>query len=252
MKKILRAIACVSVLLSAGSLMAQPFSIAKDTVYVTIAGTAGTDDKAVIAYDNITIPGATDVNIKYHVKSTNFPADWLTNAAFGICDKDQCRNNTGDTVLYNKATGVGNYFLCSYPAATTSSFDLSENLQTATSTGCFYVTVELAEAVPGSTPKLMTYVVCKSPLSVPGVANTEDKVVLYPNPASNEVNVIYDMSADVKNIAVYNIIGKMMNVYKVTGNSANLNLENLPSGIYFVKLYSSNGGVVATRKFTKQ
>jgi hypothetical protein len=76
---------------------------------------------------------------------------------------------------------------------------------------------------------------------------------LYPNPAHNEVNLVYNTTADIKNIAVYNIIGKVIAVYKVTeNNSANLNLENLPSGIYFARLINSQGNVVVTRKFTKQ
>jgi hypothetical protein len=74
----------------------------------------------------------------------------------------------------------------------------------------------------------------------------------YPNPAQNEVNVAYDANADIQNIALYSIIGKVLRVYKVTGNSANLDLENIPSGFYFVRLMNSHGDAVATRKFTKQ
>jgi hypothetical protein len=75
---------------------------------------------------------------------------------------------------------------------------------------------------------------------------------LYPNPALNEINVVYDGSADVKDIAVYNLIGRVMMVYKVTGSSANLNIENIPAGIYFVRLLNTHGNVVITRRFTKQ
>ena len=41
-------------------------------------------------------------------------------------------------------------------------------------------------------------------------------------------------------------------VYKVNGNSANMSLENMPGGIYFVRLVNSAGNIVATKKFTKQ
>jgi len=90
------------------------------------------------------------------------------------------------------------------------------------------------------------------PAALPALSSREEKSVVYPNPATNDINIVFDENADVKNIALYNVIGKVMNVYKVSGNSANLNIENLPSGIYFVKLYSANGSVVVTRKFTKQ
>lgn len=79
------------------------------------------------------------------------------------------------------------------------------------------------------------------------------EIVLYPNPAINELNVLYDAKADVKNIAVYNLIGRLMTVYKTAENgSANLNLEGIPPGIYYVWLINSEGNIVATKKFTKQ
>jgi hypothetical protein len=80
-----------------------------------------------------------------------------------------------------------------------------------------------------------------------------DETQLYPNPASQEINVIYNAAADIKSIAVYNLIGRIQTVYKVTGNnSANLQLEGMPPGIYFVRLFNSNGEAVVTKKFTKQ
>jgi hypothetical protein len=88
---------------------------------------------------------------------------------------------------------------------------------------------------------------------LPGARCTDD-VTLYPNPApGNELNIVYDQSADIKNIAVYNLIGKIVAVYKVTGNnSANLSLETLTPGIYFVRLFNSQGEVVLAKRFTRQ
>jgi hypothetical protein len=94
--------------------------------------------------------------------------------------------------------------------------------------------------------------ICRTGVSVPTITHSANDVLLYPNPANNELNVVYDGSADIKNIGVYNIIGKLLTVYKVSGASANLNLEHIPSGIYFVRLLNSQGNAVVTRKFTKQ
>ena len=85
------------------------------------------------------------------------------------------------------------------------------------------------------------------------VAAKQGDVVLFPNPAVDELNVLYDPNADVKSIAIYNLIGKQMMVNKTSGTgSANLNIESLPGGIYYVWLMNSLGDVVATKKFTKQ
>jgi len=78
------------------------------------------------------------------------------------------------------------------------------------------------------------------------------EVLLCPNPANDELNLVYDANADVKNIAAYNMMGTVMAIYKVDGPSANLNLEAMPSGIYFVRLSNSYGQEVPTKKFTKQ
>jgi hypothetical protein len=97
---------------------------------------------------------------------------------------------------------------------------------------------------------------CKScynhyPASVPTV-KSPDEVIIYPNPAANEVNVVFDGNQDIKTVSIHNRIGKPVSVFKVAGDSANLNIENIPKGIYFISLINSHGDVVQTRKFTKQ
>jgi len=131
------------------------------------------------------------------------------------------------------------------------SFYLSLNLTGATG-GTHWMTVSIYDPTPLGTSQTMTFIINKTTTGVPSVTSSSNDAILYPNPANNELNVVYDASADIKNIAVYNIIGKVMTVYKVTGSNANLNIENIPSGVYFVRLYNDQGNVVVTRKFTKQ
>jgi hypothetical protein len=245
MKKILLTFFCFSIALSPVLVKAQTF-LQADTVKatVTIGSANGINDP-------ITIPGSAAVTLKYHVIASNFPADWLTATAFGICDYIMCRNNTAG-ILWNKATSYGSPDTCTYPGSVTESFSLSLDLKKATTTGCFYTTVMVEDTSLGTYSKPTTFLTCG--VTPTGISSVSIAVVatLYPNPATDEVNVVYDANSDVKNIAVYNVIGKVMTVYKVTGNSANLNLENIPSGIYFVRLFNSNSNVVATRKFIKQ
>ena len=84
-------------------------------------------------------------------------------------------------------------------------------------------------------------------------SKVQDEIVIYPNPAHDEVNIIYGADAGVKNITIYNLIGKIVSVFKpIDNSSAGLSIENLPTGIYFVRLIDAQGAVVATRKFTRQ
>lgn len=218
---------------------AQTIIPAHDTVWATATFAV------VIMPDRIsTSTGSTTV--KWKVIDCNFPADWQP--GLGICDNNLCYTNTSSTLWPNEGVHT------SYPYTTTSGdFHAQIDLTSATTLGCYFAKVKLYnQTVISDSNSTETFVLCNVASSVPNVAGNETNVKLYPNPASDEINVVYDANADVRNIAVYNIIGKLMMVYKVSGNSANLNLENVPAGIYFVRLVNSNGQVVTTRKFTKQ
>jgi hypothetical protein len=219
---------------------------ANDTVIANVVTTAA-------IHDDITNISANNVTVHWRVIATSFPSDWLTGSNFGICDNNLCRSNQGDTLLWKIAgSTTGSTFTSSpYAPGTTGTFDLTMDLSSATTGGTHWVTVEIKDQAAFYT-KNATFIINKVPASVTNVNSTDNDVVMYPNPARDELNVLYNVNADVKTIAVYNIIGKVMAVYKVSGSSANLNLENVPSGIYFVRLTNSHGDAVVTRKFTKQ
>ena len=234
-------------LVSANSVLAQTFSVPSDTVY----GTWTTSNTSF--FDKITNTGTSSINIKWQVIACTFPTDWADSATFGICDNNICYQNTGDTLLWNEsagtsgATNVTNSIL---PGAI-GDFHVQMHLETA-SEGTHVVRVSLANNSGTGFPKIITFIITKGNLATPVIAQAPTEVSLYPNPASNEVNVVYGSNTDVKNIAIYNIIGKVMAVFKVGDNSANLNIENIPSGVYFARLINSQGEVVVTKKFTKQ
>ena len=219
-----------------------------DTVYATVEGTT-------IVEDTVKILSSSGVRLKWHVMSSNFPSDWLSESAFGICDNNSCYYNIGGD-LWNGISGntftSDLYTMPSPPLGPYGDYHLALNFSSV-STGTHYVTISLTDVLSSPSTSQTTTIIISKPYasSVPSVANT-DNTVIYPNPATSELNVVYDASADIKSIAVYNIIGKIMSVYKVEANSANLNLSNLPSGIYFVRLVNSHGEVVVTKKFTKQ
>ena len=247
MKNISTILLGVLIMFSAVVMKAQTFTVAQDTMSVTVAKTAIPDD-------NITNKTDSNITLLWHVTATNFPADWLTAAAFGICDNHVCRSN-GSNVLWNATTTTGTTYTSTYHANSTHDsedvFGLSLDLSGVASLGTHWVTINIQHPAT-SYSKNITFLINKIATGIPSVTHASNEIVLYPNPAHDELNIVYDESADIKNVAVYNIIGKVMTIYKVAGNSANLNLENIPSGIYFIRLVNSKGNVVGTRKFTKQ
>lgn len=218
---------------------AQSFTVQYDTVYGTPAG-------GLITYINDITPGPSPVTIQWHVTNSNFPSDWLP--AVGICDDSTCYANGTGSLYPGMATKTSK----PYAASTAGNFDMQIDLDGATTLGTYYMRVKLWNQAVPTDSAIQVYVISKlHPTNVPTTRSLSD-FSLYPNPATNEVNVVFDASADVKNIAVFNIIGKMAAIYKVNGNSANLNLDNIPSGIYFVRLVNSQGNVIGTKKFSKQ
>ena len=237
MKKILLFIVCALSLLSSVIVNGQTATFSQaDTVYYTYSSAS-----AATILDLITNDTSYNLNLKWKIVASSFPADWYSGTALSICDDANCIPNTSSQ-LWNGTSGY---------------YDSSlYNLSAATSFGSYYLTIHVTDVtngVVGAYSKTSTFIINRWPTSVANANNTGNDVVLYPNPAHDEVNIVYDPSNDVKSIVVYNIIGKALSVYKTTNNtSANLNVENIPSGIYFVRLFNSHGDVVVTRKFTKQ
>ncbi|MDX2248188.1 MAG: T9SS type A sorting domain-containing protein [Bacteroidia bacterium] len=94
--------------------------------------------------------------------------------------------------------------------------------------------------------------------NVGGVSGVEDLIdprkalgLIYPNPASAEVFVPYELPLGVKNaqIVLYNLIGQKVKTQKLNGFSgiSNLKTESLKSGIYFLYL-NVDGRDITSRK----
>jgi hypothetical protein len=186
------------------------------------------------------------ITVNWRVISHNFPtapSKWFT--SFGVCDNNLCYGSD----LITLSMG-------SYPTKTTNPIPGSSNMHlyasfgeiSGAASGPFYVSIEVKE---GSTTDTVTYIANKWPTAITTV-KTNDNVIVYPNPAHDELNVIFSSIPDVKTLTVVNMIGKVVDVYKVNTNSAKINIENIPSGVYILRLTDSQGHVVVTRKFTHQ
>jgi hypothetical protein len=73
---------------------------------------------------------------------------------------------------------------------------------------------------------------------------TNVDVNLYPNPANKFINV--SSLSIIDRVQITNVLGQVVMTKEVGANGANINIENLKSGNYFVTIYSNEG--VATKK----
>ncbi len=77
--------------------------------------------------------------------------------------------------------------------------------------------------------------------------NSKNSVSIYPNPATDILNI--QIPENIKNpeLKLTNIIGKTILKTNLNGSKNKLNIKNFPSGIYFVSIIS-NGSVINTKK----
>ena len=67
------------------------------------------------------------------------------------------------------------------------------------------------------------------------------EVSLYPNPASNILNI--EMDTQIKNVEIFNLQGQKV----LTSNNKQINIENLASGVYLVNITDVNFGKISKK-----
>lgn len=230
----------LALLLTAGKMSAQSFTMQYDTVTVVANGYSD-------VYNYINNTSSDTISVKWKILSHTLPQTWKDSAAFGLCDNVTCYDDAilpGTTTLTTDTFGAGKKCLFKMQINVTS--------MAVTPTGATPVYVR-AELWHGSTRDTVTFAIIKWNNTNVGKLNTaKDDVVLYPNPAYDDLNVTFSKDMEVKTIAIYNLVGKQVSVYKTNGTSARLDIAKIPSGIYFLRLMDNAGRTVSTRRFTHQ
>ncbi len=94
-----------------------------------------------------------------------------------------------------------------------------------------------------------------APVIYSGIANNSKvseytNISVYPNPANELLNVIYTGINDQKTYIIYNLLGQEFMSGMIAQNRSEIHIQELPSGIYILKLTSENGQ--SAMKFVKQ
>lgn len=76
----------------------------------------------------------------------------------------------------------------------------------------------------------------------------DSKFAVYPNPVKNILNL--SNTLNIENVAVFNLIGQQVLVREVNANHGQIDMSDLSSGTYFVKMNTANG--TKTVKVLKQ
>jgi hypothetical protein len=233
MKKALLTVVIFLSYIASQSVNAQSFSVAHDTA-------AGYTSTTIDVHNSVlNLSSTTSLIMAWKVTDSFVSGGWHI---VGLCDNNLCypqpTTATHESLSINPST----------PMDTKVQFDGTN----APNNSFCWVTIRYWDKNSPFVIKNITYIAYKNPTGVTGVTREDDDILLYPNPARDVVNVVFDGNAGIKSVAIYNMIGKVVSAYKVAGNSAKLEIDGIPSGIYFVRLLDAQGRIVATRKFTHQ
>jgi hypothetical protein len=191
--------------------------------------------------NSVTNISSSPITIDWKIISHTLPANWVDSIG-GVCDNKSC---------YDKSCLSNNVTYTSDPISAGGKCDMkiTVSLANASASGTYHLKMQITE---GSTIDTTTFEITKWATSVKRTLRASNDVSLYPNPAHNDLNVVFDASTGIKTAAIYNVIGKAISSYRVSANGAKLDVSDIPQGIYFLRLLDANGSLVATRKFTHQ
>jgi len=124
---------------------------------------------------------------------------------------------------------------------------VSPGAQVSLTTSDFSSPVEFSVEASDGTTKNWTITVVESTVNV--TSNQLLNVLVFPNPVSNEL--YFDQIQGVEKIDLVTLSGQLVYSKTIRSNSSTLNMKNLESGIYIIRLYSNNGTAIF-RKVIKE
>ena len=98
-------------------------------------------------------------------------------------------------------------------------------------------------------PDGCTDTVCTTTSIYEQIKNWEQNVLLYPNPAVDELTLLIKSMAGTGDLKIYDIQGNCTITSKVSQGNNGISTPNLPNGLYFYSLSSSEGKIYSG-KFT--
>jgi hypothetical protein len=85
--------------------------------------------------------------------------------------------------------------------------------------------------------------------TISSVEELQNKIEIFPNPAKDNIQIKADNLIN-SEVQIYNVLGEIILSKVAQKNSETISIENLPEGIYTIKLKGKN--INATQKFVKQ
>jgi hypothetical protein len=183
------------------------------------------------------------ITINWKVVSVSIPGDWKV---VGLCDNNTCYseepilNGTNTPPATSPIAPAGN-----------SLFDLRvyAPITGANGTGTVKVRTNTLSQVD-----TLVFIINKTATGISTIKLDDKRVSLYPNPATNMLQVYTDKALNPQSISIVNITGVQNIATSIEKGKevTNIDINALATGMYMVKVIDANGQMITTRKFVKK
>ena len=265
MFKKLLSILSLGLLVSTG-VSAQTFSMspANDTIIANTTGqgnynsTEGTYSNTIDLTFHINNSSANSLIFKWQLlsDSTEHPAGWLLT---GICDNVICRSPYSPFYYHVEQTSFAILPGETDPNKTLLEARIYAPVGSANGIGVFRVKVTAYNSadVDFTTPlqtKTVVFIVRKNVTGIATIKADDKRVNLYPNPATNTLQVYTEKTLNPQSISITNINGaqSMISAVEKGKETTNINISSLAAGLYTVSITDAQGNMITTRKFVKK
>ena len=87
-------------------------------------------------------------------------------------------------------------------------------------------------------------------LATKEITNATSNLSIYPNPASNRVNINLRNNKEIAKVIITNVLGEVVKTTMINGENTQLSIEELINGVYFVSIETTNQ--VTTKSLVKK
>ncbi|MFA6056971.1 MAG: T9SS type A sorting domain-containing protein [Taibaiella sp.] len=247
----IRKFLCLSLVLGLSAIVgnAQDFTLSKDTLQnLNVVGqsppTGSTwDSYAYKLFNYVHNETNAPLTFNWQIYNKTLPFGWFI---YGFCDNLNCRTQSDPSI----ASGT---VASSSPIPVNDSSQL-EPWVAVPADAEFGIGIIKVRVTTTNTTDTAIYILKRNNTGISTISVGDSRVYLSPNPASNNLQVFADQSLHASHINIYDITGKHISLTKVqpAKEIVDVDISNLASGLYMLRLTDDNGKMITTRKFAKK
>lgn len=226
---------------------AQEFTLKADTLTETTAGMtppqgSSWDNYTINMYNYVRNSTQASLSVQWQIFEKNLPNGW---GIYGFCDNATCRLETSPAITTGAVQAA-----MPIPVGDSSLLEPRVKVPVEGDNGVGIIRVRVFTNTSADTA---TYIIYKTASSIAAISLNDTRVMLYPNPAENQLSVYMDKSLNASRIDLYNISGANLMQHAVAGKeTASLDIGSLASGLYLVRITDARGALITSRKFNKK